>query len=298
MSTLLQLLASGLALGAAYALVALGFVVIYRASSVFNFAQGEFLAFGAFAMVSLCGVGLPWPVALGTAMAAAGLLGAAVERVVLRPLVGRPVFVTIIVTIFVGSLLRAAMMVIWGPEARGLPTPWDTMAAVEIGGAHLLVNSLVGMAAAALALGAYFILVRRTKIGVAMRATAADQEVALALGIPVGRVLGSTWFLAGALAALAGVFLGLFPRSVDTNLGFVALRAFPAVIVGGLESPGGTVIAGLLLGVLEVLCQGYLNPHLGTFGQNLHEVLPYLVMVAFLVVRPYGLFGQKDVERV
>ncbi len=298
MSTLLQLLASGLALGAAYALVALGFVVIYRASSVFNFAQGEFLAFGAFAMVSLCGAGLPWPVALGTAMAAAGLLGAAVERVILRPLVGRPVFVTIIVTIFIGSLLRAAMMVIWGPEARGLPTPWDTMAAVELGGAHLLVNSLVGMAAAALALGAYFVLVRRTKIGVAMRATAADQEVALALGIPVGRVLGATWFLAGALAALAGVFLGLFPRSVDTNLGFVALRAFPAVIVGGLESPGGTVIAGLLLGVLEVLCQGYLNPHLGTFGQNLHEVLPYLVMVAFLVVRPYGLFGQKEVERV
>ena len=298
MSTLVQLLASGLALGAVYALVALGFVVIYRSSEVFNFAQGELLAFGAFVMVSLCGVGLPWGLALLGSMAATGALAAGIERVVLRPLVGRPVFVTIILTLFVGAILRAVLLGVWGAEPRGLPTPWETTATVEIFGARLLWNSLGAVLAAALALGAFFLLLRRTRLGVAMRATASDQEVALALGIPVGKVLGATWFVAGALAALAGVFLGVFPRNVDVNLGFVALRAFPAVIVGGLDSPSGTVLAALLLGVLEVLCQGYVNPHLGAFGQNLHEVLPYLVMIAVLIVRPYGLFGRRDVERL
>lgn len=211
---------------------------------------------------------------------------------------GRPVFVTIILTLFVGAILRAAMLAIWGPESRGLPTPWETTATVEILGARLLWNSLGAVLAAGLALGGFFLLLQRTRLGVAMRATAADQEVSLALGIPVGRVLGATWFVAGALAALAGIFLGMFPRSVDVNLGFVALRAFPAVIVGGLDSPGGTVLAAVLLGILEVLCQGYVNPHLGAFGQNLHEVLPYAVMIAVLVVRPYGLFGRRDVERL
>jgi branched-chain amino acid transport system permease protein len=297
-TTLVQLVGSGLALGAIYALVALGFVVIYRASQVFNFAQGELLAFGAFAMVGLCDLGVPWGLALLGSAAATGALGAGIERVVLRPLVGRPVFVTIILTLFVGAILRAFLLAVWGPEARGLPTPWETTATVEIFGARLLWNSLGAVVAAAASLGGFFVLLRRTRLGVAMRAAASDQEVALALGIPVGRVLGATWFVAGALAAVAGVFLGLFPRSVDPTLGLVALRAFPAVIVGGLDSPSGTVLAALLLGLLEVLCQGYVNPALGDLGHNLHEVLPYLVMVAVLVVRPHGLFGRRDVERL
>jgi len=298
MSNLLQLLVSGLALGAIYALVALGFVVIYRASQVFNFAQGEFVAFGALMMVSLHAEGLPWALAVVISCILTGLLGAVVERVLLRPLVGRPVFVTIILTIFVGALLRAGMTIVWGHELRGMPTPWDTMAEVDVLGAQLLVNSLGAMATGALVLALYFVLIRRTRLGVAMRATASDQEVALALGIPVGRVFGATWFLAGALAALAGIFLGMYPRNVDIHLGFVALRAFPAVIVGGLDSAMGTVIAGILLGVLELLCQGYINPHLGEFGKNFHAVFPYFVMILFLMVRPYGLFGSRDVERV
>jgi branched-chain amino acid transport system permease protein len=297
-STFVQLLVSGMALGAIYALVALGFVVIYRSSEVFNFAQGELLAFGAFVMVTLCSIGVPWGFALVGSAVATGALGAAIERVVLRPLVGRPVFVTIILTLFVGAILRAVLLAVWGADPRGLPTPWETTATVELFGARLLWNSLGAVAAAGAALLGFFVLLKRTRLGVAMRATASDQEVSLALGIPVGRVLGATWFVAGALAAIAGVFLGLFPRNVDVNLGFVALRAFPAVIVGGLDSPGGTVLAAILLGVMEVLCQGYVNPHLGSFGENLHEVLPYAVMILVLVVRPYGLFGRRDVERL
>ena len=298
MSSFLQLTFSGLALGAVYALVALGFVVIYRASEVFNFAQGEFLTFGAFAMVTLTGAGLPWPVALLGAMVLSGMLGALVERVFLRPLIGRPVFVTIILTIFVGFILRTAMVVGFGTEPVGMPTPWETTADLRIGGASILYNSLGAILAGGLSLAGFYGLMKYTKLGVAMRATASDQEVALSLGIPVGRIFGTAWFVAGALAALGGIFLGMYPRSVDTNLGFIALRAFPAVIVGGLDSALGAVVAGLGLGVLEVLTQGYVNEHLGTFGENFHSVLPYLVMIVFLVVKPYGLFGSEEVERV
>ena len=298
MSEFIQLLVSGLALGTIYALVALGFVVIYRSSQVFNFAHGEFLTFGAFISITLLDFGLPWGLAILGAMAATGALGAAIEKTVLRPLVGRPVFVPIILTIFVGSVLRTLMLLNWGSEPHGIATPWNTLSSVSIGGASLLVNSLAAVAASAIALMSYFLLIRYTRMGVAMRATSSDQETALALGIPVGRVLGSTWFLAGAYAALAGIFLGLFPRSVDVNLGFVAMRAFPAVIIGGLESPGGAIIGGIVLGVLEVLTQGYVNPLLGEFGKDFHAVFPYLVMIAFLIVRPYGLFGMSRVQRV
>ena len=298
MATFLQLLFSGLALGAVYALIALGFVVIYRSSQVFNFAQGEFLACGALLMASLVRADVPWFLALLIALGGTGILAALTERIALRPLIGRPVFVTIIVTIFAGLIIRTMMLVLWGTDTRGMPTPWDTTATVSIGGAQVLVNSLVGIGAGVLALGLFYVLIRTTRIGVAMRATASDQETALALGIPVGKVFGITWFVAGALAALGGVFLGMFPNSVDTNLGFVALRAFPAVIVGGLESASGAAIAGILLGILEVMTQGYVNPHLGDFGHNVHTVFPYMVMIVFLVVRPYGLFGQATVKRV
>jgi branched-chain amino acid transport system permease protein len=297
-STFLQLTASGLALGAAYALVALGFVVIYRASHVFNFAQGELLAFGAMLMTTLAGTGMPWLAALLLAMAGTGLLGAAVERVALRPLLGRPVFVTIIITIFVALLVRAAVVIVWGADPRGMPTPWERTGTVSLAGAQVLSSSLGAIAAGGAALGLFFFIVRRTRLGLAMRAAANDQEVALALGIPVGRVFASTWFISGAYAALAGVFLSMFPANAEPNLGYVALRAFPAIIVGGLESPPGAAIAGLALGLLEVLAQGYLNPRLGAFGHGFHTVFPYLVMIVFLVIRPYGLLGRKEVERL
>ncbi len=298
MSTFVQLFSSGLALGAVYALVALGFVVIYRASEVFNFAHGELLTIGAFFYVGLAGFGLPLPVALIGAMVGTGLVGAVLERTLLRPLVGQPVFVVIILTIFLGAVLRAGIVVSWGTEPFGVPTPWDTTGTFELLGARILWNNLAGVVAGGVALGAFFVMIRRSRLGVAMRATSVDQEVSLALGIPVGRIFGLSWFIAGALAALAGVFLATFPRQLDANLGFIALRAFPAVIVGGLDSVAGPVIAGFALGLLEVLAQGYVNPHLGAFGHNFHAVFPYVVMIAFLVVRPHGLFGRADVERL
>ncbi len=298
MQTFLQLTFSGLALGSIYALVALGFVVIYRASQVLNFAHGEFVMLGAFLMISLVQVGMWWIVALGVTMAVTGGVGMGVERAVLRPLIGRPVFVTIIVTIFVSALMRVAIFVIWGVSERGMPTPWDSTAVVEVMGARVLYNSVATIGATGLVLFSFYQLFQRSRVGVHMRATASDQEVALGLGIPVGRVFAFSWFLAGALAALAGVFLGTFPRNVDINMWLIALAAFPAVLIGGLESPLGAVIGGLALGVVQLLTQGYVNPLLGAFGNNFHQVFPYAIMIAFLVVKPYGLFGSREVERV
>jgi len=296
-SNLLQLVVSGLALGAIYALIALGFVVIYRASGVLNFAQGELLGAGAFLMVGLTGANVPWPLALVLAMAVTGAIAAGIERGVMRPLIGRPIFVSAILTIFVGFFLRALVIIVWGVEPKGMPTPWETTNVVEFGGARILVNSLGSVAAGALALGTFFAVVRYTKLGIAMRAASSDQEASLAHGIPVGRILGATWFLSGMFAALAGVFLGMFPGSVDPNLGLIALRAFPAVILGGLESALGAVLAALILGVAEVLAQAYLNPLMGHFGHNFHGVFPYLAMIVVLIVRPHGLFGMQEVKR-
>jgi len=294
----LQLFVSGLALGAIYALVALGFVVIYRASKVFNFAQGELLTVGAYTMTALTAAGLPWLLAVACTMGITGMLAAGIERAALRRMVGRPVFVTIILTIFVGVLLRIAVMVIWKADTRAVPTPWDPMSMISLGDAAVLTSSLVTVGATALTLIAFFLVTRYTRFGVAMRAASSDQEVAQLLGIRVGRVLGSAWFIAGAFAALGGIFLGVFPRQVDPNLGYIALRAFPAVIVGGLESSLGAVVAGIGLGLLEVFAQGYVNELLGDFGHDFHTVFPYLVMILFLVIRPYGLFGVKTVRRV
>lgn len=298
MTDLLVLTAAGLSLGAMYALVALGFSVIYRASRVFNFAHGELLGIGAFSMTSLVDARVPWPAALALAMALTGAVAAGVERAVVRPMIGRPVFVTIILTLFVALLLRAITIVAWGVQPRALADPFGD-AALGLGGAELPYQTLAQIGVAMLALGGFFALLRRTQLGIGMRATSTDQEVALALGIPVGRILGATWFLAGMLAGLAGVFAAmkhaLFGH--ETTL-IIAFRAFPAVIVGGLTSPSGTVIAGFLLGLTEIFAPVYLGPHLGAFGKNLQDVFPYVVMILFLMVRPYGLLGRRDVERL
>jgi branched-chain amino acid transport system permease protein len=298
MSTLLELCAAGLATGAAYALVALGFVVIFRASEIFNFAHGEFLTIGAFAMVWAHGAGVPWPIALGLAMVLTGAVATGVERLVVRPMIGKPPFVTIILTIFVAYLLRAAVVILFATDVEGIATPWDPQGSFELAGAYLRYTWIACLAASLVALAAYFALLRYTRIGIAMRAASADQEVALALGIPVGRVFATTWFVAGMYAGLAGVFLAIFASGLDINLGYVALAAFPAVIVGGLSSPGGTVLAALLLGVVEKLTEAYLAPSLGRFGHGIHTVVPYLIMIGFLMVRPYGIFGRRKVERV
>jgi branched-chain amino acid transport system permease protein len=295
MTAFLQLLFQGIALGSIYALVALGFTVIHRASKVINFAQGSMLLVGAY-LISLLATGLNVPFALAVvgaiALLAAG--GALFQMTVLRPLLGQPVFVLVMVTIGLSIVIDSAIPAIFGGNARVLGDPWGA-SAVDVGGVTLNWVRIWTVVCTGLILALYFAFDRFSRYGLAMRATAADEEAALAVGVPVRRVYALTWAIAGGIAAVGGLFLAGFPSSVNPSLGDVALRAFPAVILGGLDSPPGAVVGGITIGVVEIMASGY-SP--GWLGSNFSGVAPYVVMILVLLCKPYGLFGARPVERV
>jgi branched-chain amino acid transport system permease protein len=295
MNQFLQLLFEGVSLGATYALVALGFVVIYRASGVINFAQGAMLLLGAYLISWLAvDVGVPFGLAVLAAMAALGVFGAGFHRVALRRVVGQPTFVLVMITIGAGIAVTAAVSAIFGDNQRLLGDPWGS-SSFHVGGITITWVKLWGIVVTTVAVAAYFAFDRWTRWGLAMRATAGDEEATLSVGIPVRRVHALTWALAGALATLGGLFLAGFPSAPQPSLGDAALRAFPAVVLGGLSSSAGAVVGGVLIGVVEVMTSGYAPSALGT---NFYAVAPYVVMIAILLVRPYGLMGTKPAERL
>jgi branched-chain amino acid transport system permease protein len=298
MEEFLQLVFAGLALGSRYALVALGFVVIYRATGVINFAQGGLVALGAYFAYQLTQeTGLPF--ALGTVGALAGcaLLGALIERFLLRRMVGQPVFAVVMITIGLLFVIDQLIPTIWGYGLHNIGDPWG-IRTVDVGGVSLAVGDLWTLGLAALALAGFFAFFRFSRYGLAMRATAFDQEAALAQGISARRVFALSWAIAGAVAALAGVTLASGSSGVEPAIGFIALAAFPAMILGGLDSPVGAVVGGLVIGVTQTLTAGYQPDHAAWLGDNFHVVMPYVVMILILLVRPYGLFGTPEVERV
>jgi branched-chain amino acid transport system permease protein len=294
----LQVCFAGLALGARYALVALGFVIIYRATGVINFAQGGLLAVGAYLTYALANqAGLPfWPAVL-LALLCSGLLGASLERVVLRRMVGQPIFSVIMVTIGLLFILDQAVTWIWGFDALNLDDPWG-VETVDAGGVVLSVRDLWTLALTALALAALFAFFRFSRLGVAMRATAMDPEAALAQGISARSVYAASWAIAAVLATIAGVTLASGPAALSPGIGAIALLAFPAMIVGGLESPGGAVAGGIIIGLAQALTAGYQEDLFPWAGDGFSAVMPYVVMILILLVRPYGLFGAREVRRV
>lgn len=298
MTDFLQLLAQGVALGTVYGLTALGFVVVYKATAVINFAHGELLLLGAYLVYALhVQAGLPFVAAVPVAMACMAGAGWGIERGVLRRMVGRPTFAVVMITIGLGIVLRQTATAVWGFDDLLLGDPWGA-SQVAVGEVRVSAASLASLAAGGLLFSAFFVFFRSSKAGIAMRATAIDQEAALAVGIPVRAVYAWSWMIAGATATVAGVFLASFPATLHPALGFVAFRAFPAAIVGGLDSPGGALVGGLLVGVTELLVQGY-QPRLAPWlGDNFHVAASYLLMIVVLVARPYGLFGTREVERV
>ena len=295
MSEFLQLLFDGVSLGSTYALVALGFVVIYRASGVINFAQGAMLLLGAYLISWMAvDVGLPFGMAVVAAMAGLGAFGAGFHRIALSRVVGQPTFVLVMITIGAGIAVSAAVEAIFGDNQRLLGDPWGS-SSFHIGAITVTWVKLWGIVVAGAALAVYFAFDRYTRWGLATRATAADEEATLSAGVPVGRVHALTWALAGTMATLGGLFLAGFPSAPSHGLGDAALRAFPAVVLGGLSSPVGAVAGGLLIGVVEVMTSGYAPASLGT---NFYAVAPYIAMIAILLVRPYGLLGSKPAERL
>jgi branched-chain amino acid transport system permease protein len=296
-SEFLQLCFAGLALGTRYALVALGFVIIYRATGVINFAQGGLLLIGAYLAYAFNRTGMPFVLAVLLAVAASAVLGALTERIVLRKMVGQPVFAVVMVTIGLLFIADQVVTSIWGFDALNLDDPWgvDT---VRVGEVVLAVKDLWTIALAGAVLLGFFAFFRYSKLGVAMRATAFDQEAALAQGISARQVFAVSWAISAALACLAGVTVAAGPAALAPGIGSIALVAFPAMIVGGLDSPIGAVIGGIVIGLTQALTAGYQQDLFSWAGSNFSAVSPYVVMVLILLVRPYGLFGTKEVRRV
>ncbi len=290
MDVFLQLTVSGLSTGMIYALAAAGFVVIYKASDVINFAQGDFLLFGTYLIFfAIVQTGLPWSLGVLVTVLLAVALALAIERLVLRPLIGEPIISMIMVTIGLSSVLRAAVNAIWGPAPRSFES-FLPAGDFVIGPAVLSTGRVLSIPIALAVLAALWLFFRHTRDGIAMRAIADDQQAALSMGISIPRVFGVAWGLAAASAAIGGIMLASIV-GVSPNVASIGLRVFPVVILGGLDSIRGAVIGGAIIGLLEVYTGGYV-------GRGLSLVVPYVVLVLVLMVRPYGLFGKEIIERV
>lgn len=295
MTRFVQLMFEGVSQGAVFALIALGFSVIFRASRVLNFAQGAMILAGAY-LISVLAVdaGLPFvlAVALTVVVVAAGAV--AFHRTILRRVDTRDVFAGVMITLGASIILVAGVDAVFGGEPRILGDPWGPSSFV-LGGVTFTWVKIWGLAVSLVVVAAFFAFDRLTRAGVAMRATAEQEEAALAAGVPVWRIHGIAWAVAGLLAVLGGLFLAGFPSNVNPTLGNTALVAFPAIVLGGLDSPVGALVGGLVIGIVQVLTAGYIPTALGS---NFGIVAPYIVMIGVLLVKPYGLFGSRPAERI
>ncbi|MBN0042607.1 branched-chain amino acid ABC transporter permease [Streptomyces actuosus] len=298
MTSLFGDLLDGLALGAVYALVALGFVVVFKASGVINFAQGSLLLFGGY-LTAVLHDDLGFAGALAAAVLATALLAGALDRLLFGR--GDPdprtAHVQTIVTIGVDILLLTDLSRRIGGDLLSLGDPWGDSVA-RIGSVTVADSRLAAIAVSAVAIGAVFALFRYSGWGLSLRAAAEDQEAAALMGVRLGRVRTLAWCLAGALAALAAVFLAAFPApGLERTTGQIAFKAFPAAILGGMTSPPGALAGSLLIGLTEALVAAH-QAELHVLGEGFGDVVPYAVMVLVLLVRPTGLFGAKGAARV
>ncbi len=290
MDTFIQLTVSGLANGAILALAALGFVLVFKATSVINFAQGAFLLLGAYAVWWLvASLGLHWLVALAIALVAGLALGIGIERSILRPMVGQPVISVIMLTIGLNEVIRSLVQVAWGTSPRRFPQFIPT-GSLRVLGATVPIDRLWAIGIAAVVFALFTVFFQRSKQGIAMRAVADDQQAALLQGISVPRVFAMSWGLAAVSAVIGGA---LVANIVGVSGGLVGygLLVFAVVILGGLDSIPGALLGGGIIGLLISYTVGYV-------GGGLQQVVPYLLIVLILLVKPYGLFGQVRIERV
>lgn len=290
----LESVARGLGLGSIYALLALGFVIIYKATRVISFAQPAFMLAGVVMVTYLVGP-LGFWVAVPLAVLLTGALALGVERVAIRPMVGRPAFVVAIITLGVDIAVRVVVNGFIGLDVRHVHDPWG-LDTVAFGPVSVQQRHLATIITTAVLVSGLFAFFRFSRTGLAMRAAADDQEAALAQGVSVGSVFAISWAMAGGLAALAGTFAAA-GASVDGGLWVIALVALPVIILGGLDSLPGAVIGGLAVGVLQELAAKY-QQDVPWLGNNVAAITPYVVMFIVLLIRPYGLFGTREVERV
>ena len=292
MSFFLQLLINGLCVGFLYGLSAMGFVMIFKSSSVLNFAHGELLALGAFFfLAAVTWAQLPIAVAFLVTLAGCFILGFIIERFFLRPLIGEHLIYVIMLTVGLASMFKGIMLLVWGGNLQTYPEflpnflniQWDVINIPPVYTAALVIGILF-----LILFGIFF---KYSSQGIFMRSVADNQKAALSLGVHVQRVFALSWAIAALVAGMSGIILGVMNGINVHDLSAIGLKVFPVVILGGLDSIGGAIIGGLIIGMLETFTGGYLSP-------SLRDVVPYIILVFILMVKPYGLFGLKEIERV
>src|SRR5689334_2928067 len=289
----LVLLTNGVMIGLMYALIALGFVLIYKATDAINFAQGEFVMFAGFIAAAAALAGMSFWAAAAISIAGMVALGFGLERVVLRPLLGRPVIAVVMATIGLAAVLRGVAVLAFGAGTKAIVMPvGDTP--LFIGPVMLPPVQLVGAGVSIVFLAGFTWFFLKSRTGIAMRAVADNQQVAMAMGINVRRYFALAWAMAGVVSALGGIIWGSM-LGVDTQLSLIGLKVFPVVILGGLDSIVGAVVGGLIVGVVESLAAGYLDPYV---GGGTKDLAPYVLMIITLMFKPYGIFGTHKIERV
>ena len=294
MDILLQIIVTGLATGGLYGLIALGFVLIYKATSVLNLAMGEFMTLGAFVcFTALTQIKAPFYLALILTLASAIVLGIIVERLILRPLIGEPVISVIMVTIGLGVILKGVMYMIWTPSFRNFPQIFPpeplnlNFAVVPSGLWWGFVFAIIGTII-------FLLIFKFSRTGVAMRATANDQQAALSMGISVRWVFALAWCFGAMASVIGGIVIGNI-SGISVYMGDIGLKVLAVIILGGLDSIGGAILGGFIIAILENLTGLYIDP---LIGGGAKDVAPFLILVLIIMIRPYGLFGKEIIERV
>jgi branched-chain amino acid transport system permease protein len=295
MTFFLQLIVTGIAQGMVYALIAIGFVIILKCSEVFNIAQGHFVLIGGYlGWTFLVPLGLPAWAALLAAIAVAAVMGLLIERLMLRPMVGQPVLAVVMMTIALSTVLGGLATLLWGAEYKAYHGLLPTIT-LKVGEISIPSESLIGLIVSVVCVALLMLLFRYTKIGLAMRATAEDLQVVQSMGIKATTVYAVSWIIASVVGVIGGILIGGV-SGANMDLALIGLKAFAVVLLGGVNSIGGAIIAGIILGMLENVAAGYLDPLLP--GGGLAQVFPFFVMIIVLVFRPHGLFGLAHIERV
>lgn len=290
---LLQLIVSGLAVGSVYSVIGIGFVIIYKATKILNFAHGEILMVAAYFCVLLIErFHFSFLTAFLLTLAFCALLGLGIERFIMRPMIGEPVFAIVMITLGLSIILRPLTGMIFGFGNVMFPSPFPqepiVIAKIVVSHAHLWTFIISWMV-----MIFFFLFFKYSKLGIAMRAAADSQKVAFLMGIDVKMIFSISWAIASATAGISGILLANV-LVMNLNLSLVAIKVFPAIILGGLDSVTGALIGGLLIGLFETLVGGYLDLYIS----GIKEISAYILLFVILILRPYGLFGTKEIERV
>lgn len=292
MDFFIQLLVGGISIGFLYGLSAMGFVMIFKSSSVLNFAHGELLAIGAyFFLAFIVWIKLPFLLAFLLALVSCFLLGIVIEKIFLRPLIGEPLIFVIMLTVGLAAMFKGLILLVWGGNLNTYPNFLPEILGMRWGMVHIPPVYSATLIIGILFLTLFGLFFKFSSQGIYMRSVADNQRAALSLGVHVKRVFALSWAIAALVAGMSGMVLGIINGVNVHDLSAIGLKVFPVVILGGLDSIGGAIIGGIIIGLLETFTGGYLSP-------SLRDVVPYVILVLILLIKPYGLFGLKEIERV